>query len=126
MHRLFKGGFSVSINFWNRFVCLCKESHTTPRAVAKKLEIPNYVLRNWQGGVWPDGIYLKKLSEFFDIPEENLLYTPEYRMRSTPPEAMVITTAEWDFIQAYRRNPHLQDAVDKLLDFHYDDESKTE
>ena len=116
----------MSENFWNRFARLCEESHTTPRAVAKKLEIPNRILNNWKGGVWPDGIYLKKLSEFFQIPEEHLIYTPEYRMRSTPPDAMVITTQEWDFIQAYRRNPHLQKAVDKMLDFHYDEDSKNE
>lgn len=116
----------MSASFWTRFVRLCEESHTTPNAVAKKLDIPNYMLKNWKGGIWPDGIYLKKLSDFFDIPAEHLTYTPEYRMRSTPPDAMIVTTTEWNFIQAYRRNPHLQDAVDKLLDFHYDDPSETE
>jgi hypothetical protein len=112
-------------SFWSRFSKLCGEKGMSVNAVIKTLQIPAYVVRQWKSGIWPHGDMRKRLAEFFDVTEQSLTYTPQYNMRTDPPDAPHPSSHEWSFIQAYRRNPHLQASVEKLLEFSSDDEDKT-
>ena len=113
-----------SEGFWIRFLKLCGEKGMSANAVIKKLDIPSYVVKQWKGGVWPHGDMRKRLAEFFGVTEQSLVYTPQYNMRTDPPDAPRLTSHEWAFIRAYRQNAHLQDSVEKLLDFSDDSKSK--
>ena len=106
------------MNFWSRFVSLCQEKQIPVSRALKLLNIPVYVQKNWQGSVWPHGELRARMAEFFGVPEQQLTYTPEYASKDQPRFSL----REWKFIQAYRRHPHLQASIDKLLDFH-DEES---
>ena len=104
------------MNFWDRFVVLCaKKKISTSRAI-RALQIPKSTVSAWKMGIWPHGVWLDRLSQYFDEPKEKLTGTPEYRMLGDPADKPIITEQEWRFIRAYRQNPHLQRGVDKLLD----------
>lgn len=103
-------------SFWDRFRGLCMERNISPNKTAKELGISKRTITLWRGGVWPHGVLLQRLSDFFGIPAAVLIDTPQYRMLGDPKDKMILTDQELQFIRAYRRNPALQRGIDKLLD----------
>ena len=114
--------------FWDNFVKLCDEKCEKPNPVAKKLNIASGTITAWKNGGVPSGKSLQKISDYFGVSVDYLLGktenpSPEQSNKSSKVIDFVFaqTAHERDVMAAYRSQPELQMAVDKLLGLEIDD-----
>lgn len=67
--------------FWTIFQSLCEEKDIRPHAVLKELGISSGSASHWKTGTVPNGEILKKISDYFDISIEQLMYGDEISIR---------------------------------------------
>ena len=105
--------------FWDNFVKLCDEKGEKPNPVAKKLNIASGTITAWKNGGVPSGKSLQKIANYFGVSVDYLLGKTD-KPSPTSNEKVIVpdfakTAHEKAVIDAYRAQPELQMAVDKLL-----------
>lgn len=60
--------------FWSQFSYLCKCAGKSPNAIASELGISSGSITAWRKGALPRNSTLKKLTQYFGVTEEFLLY----------------------------------------------------
>ena len=103
--------------FWNIFYDLCISKGTKPNPVAKELGISSATITKWKNGSMPQSRTAKKIADYFDVSVDYLLGNADTLNNK---KAMIFqnndfTDSEIRLIHAYRAQPELQKAVDKLL-----------
>lgn len=120
----------MSTKYWNRIQELCKANGTTPTAVAKELGLSSSMSTRWKNGTIPNPKTQSKIAAHFNVSTDYLLgydeakvvkvrglkYVPIKVIEGPATTYKDLTSHEKALINAYRAQPELQAAVDKLLD----------
>lgn len=105
--------------FWNNFVKLCVEHNTKPNPVAKALDLSSGSVTKWKNGATPNDTTLKKIADYFGVEVSALTTdTPEplpTSAKSSPFLATPENEKESRLLLAYRSQPEMQPAVDRIL-----------
>ncbi len=56
------------VNFYNKFVKLCKEKGLKPSRAGIEAGIPKQTVSNWKAGRKPSDTYIAQLADYFDVP----------------------------------------------------------
>ncbi len=99
--------------FWNHFTQLCAAKGLSPNGVAKELSISSGSVTKWKTGTIPQNGTLKKIADYFGVSVSYLKGETEEQKK--PAENGELTEHEQNVINAYRLQPHLQEAVDRVL-----------
>ena len=102
------------MSFWDNFDKLCKSNGTTPSAVTRTLGFSNATATKWKTGSVPTGKTLKKISEHFGVTVDYLLDNGA----TGTEENGELTEQELMILHAYRSQPEMRTAVEKLLGVH--------
>ena len=102
--------------FWNIFVKLCHEDGSKPTAIALKLGFSNATATKWKNGSIPQGSTLQKIADYFGVTVDYLLGKTE-----NPTGEGELTEHEAKVLNAYRNQPEMQIAVDRLLGIYNDE-----
>lgn len=62
--------------FYDKFVSLCAQKGESPTQVAKNIGLSNAAATGWKNGKKPNDITLRRLSDYFSIPVEELRDVP--------------------------------------------------
>lgn len=112
--------------FWDRFYQLCIKHDTKPNPVAKSLGISSGVLTKWKSGGIPNGETLTKIADYFGVAVDYLLGrtdNPHSGAKKQDAGDLQFSAKECKVIRAYRDQPEMQPAVDKLLNIYEDTNS---
>lgn len=60
-------------SFFARFSALCKESRTTPNAVAKQIGVSSGSVTAWKNGTAPRNATLARIADYFGVTTDYLL-----------------------------------------------------
>lgn len=106
--------------FWNNFVSLCNNSGKSPNAVAKELSLSSGSVTSWKNGRVPHHSTLLKIAAFFNVTVDYLIgeasfSAPTPKLEPKAGTAFFLTAQEAKVLTAYRSQPEMQPAVDKLL-----------
>lgn len=92
--------------FWERFYALCLKKGTKPNPLGSKIGISSGVITKWKNGTIPNGETLIRLADEFDCSVDYLLGRTDETF---------LNEKEKRLISAYRDQPNIQLAVDRLL-----------
>lgn len=105
--------------FWNNFVSLCVKHNTKPNPVAKELGLSSGAVTKWKNGTKPTATALQKIADYFGVTVADLTAettpTPSKILSPDGLTAFYLTPHETKVMTAYRSQPDMQPAVDKLL-----------
>lgn len=76
--------------FWDQFINLCNQHETTPNPLGRKLGISSGILSRWKTGALPSTEMLIKLSQYFDVSIDYLLFGDQ-ALENQPEDAVVVT-----------------------------------
>ena len=62
--------------FYDKFVSLCAQTGVSPTQVAKNIGLSNAAATGWKNGKKPNDITLRRLSDYFSVPVEDLKDEP--------------------------------------------------
>lgn len=62
--------------FYDKFVALCAQKGESPSHVAKAIGLSNATATGWKNGKKPNDITLRRLSDYFSVPVEDLKDVP--------------------------------------------------
>ena len=103
--------------FWNNYCKLCSNKGLSPNAAAKEIGISSGSVTEWKKGRVPHIGTLKKIADYFGVPVSAL--TEELSDKPATKSSPFLTTPENEkesrVLFAYRSQPEMQPAVDKLL-----------
>lgn len=99
--------------FWERFYNLCIEKGTKPNPVAKSLNISSGIVSKWKNtDTLPNGDNLAKIADCLGCSVDYLLGRADAPL-STYGDGF--TPHDKALVEAYKKQPAVQQAVDKLL-----------
>ena len=106
--------------FWNNFVSLCNNSGKSPNAVAKELSLSSGSVTSWKNGRVPHHSTLLKIAAFFNVTVDYLIgeasfSAPAPKLEPKAGTAFFLTAHEAEVMTAYRNQPDMQPAVDRIL-----------
>ena len=113
--------------FWDNFIRLCNDKGISPNRVCAELGFSTAIATKWKKGALPRSTTLKSLADYFGVSADHLLEKDDKGNTEHSSSFLNITTAsdkspnkfftshEMSIIAAYRAQPELQPAVDKLL-----------
>ena len=105
--------------FWKNFIYYCNLKNVKPNNVTKAIGLSNATATDWKNGSTPRDTTLKKIADYFGIPVSALTSdSPEPLSGSAKPSPFLTTPEnekESRVLFAYRSQPEMQPAVDKLL-----------
>ena len=111
--------------FWEQFVTLCNQKNISPNAVCAELGYSNAISTKWRKGAMPRSTTLHKIADYFGVSVDYLLGNENAPQKATiliPKSNEALTEHEQVVIKAYRDQPAMQPAVDKLLGVEQDGE----
>ena len=115
--------------FWKNFIYYCNLKNVKPNNVTKAIGLSNATATDWKNGSTPRDTTLKKIADYFGIPVSALTSdSPEPLSGSAKPSPFLTTPEnekESRVLFAYRSQPEMQPAVDKLLGVSEDGETVT-
>ena len=76
--------------FWDQFMELCKQHETTPNPLGRKLGISSGILSRWKTGAMPSTDMLIKLSQYFDVSIDYLVFGDQ-AVKDRPEDAIIVT-----------------------------------
>lgn len=103
--------------FWDNFIKLCNQINKSPTSVISDLGISRGSVTHWKSGKVPHHDTLLKIANHFGVTVDYLLgktdvpNSPE--TATTPTDTL--SPHETEVIKAYRAQPDMQPAVDKIL-----------
>ena len=105
--------------FWNNFVALCAKHNTKPNPVAKELDLSSGSVTKWKNGATPNDTTLKKIADYFGVTVDDLKTdsapSPTPTLKPKTGIAFYLTAHEADILTAYRSQPEMRPAVDRIL-----------
>ena len=106
------------MKFGDRLASLRKEKGLTREALADTLKISKYTIRNYELSISePGSVFLKQVSEFFDVSIDYLMGMTEEREKIKPYN---LKASEYAHIEKYRDlDDHGKDMVDTVLTKEY-------
>ena len=111
--------------FWEKFVMLCNQRGLTPSAVCAELGFSSAIATKWKSGAAPRSTSVYRIAQYFGVQPDFLLSKARISFASaetaTECEPKNYTNKEKAIIKAYRAQPELQPAVDRLLNISADD-----
>lgn len=111
--------------FWNNFVNLCNHKGKSPNGVCADLGYSTAIASKWKKGATPRDTTLKKIADYFGVAVDDL--KADSTSATTPklePKAGIafyLTAHEADILTAYRDQPEMRPAVDRILGVINDD-----
>ena len=100
--------------FWNNLIRICNENNTTPSAVTSAMGLAAGSVTKWKNGSIPRDTTLKKIADYFGVPV-SVLTGPAEPIKSTTSITAPENEKESRVLLAYRSQPEMQPAVDKIL-----------
>ena len=104
--------------FWNNYYNLCLHKGISPNAAAKEMKISSGAVTEWKKGREPQMATIKKIADYFGVPVSALTSDTDEPLRSSANNlsfTIPINEKESRVLFAYRSQPEMQPAVDKLL-----------
>ena len=101
--------------FWDRFIYYCNSKNVTPNNVTKAIGMNNSATTDWKNGSTPRDTTLKKIADYFGIPVSALKGDAPYDTVKNISLTTPANEKESKVLFAYRSQPEMQPAVDKLL-----------
>ena len=104
--------------FWKNFIHLCNIKNIKPNNVTKAIGLSNATATDWKNGSTPRDTTLKKIADYFGVPVSALTSDTDESLRSSANNLSLtipINEKESRVLFAYRSQPEMQPAVDKLL-----------
>lgn len=108
--------------FWDNYYNLCLNNGISPNAAAKEMKISSGAVTEWKKGRVPQMATVKKIADYFKVTADDLLGTPTDQQNAQAPTlkpktgiAFYLTAHEADILTAYRDQPEMQPAVDRIL-----------
>ena len=80
--------------FWDQFIKLCDEHEISPNPLGRKLGISSGIFSRWKTGAMPSTEMLIKLSQYFDVSIDYLLFGDQAmngRQSFSKGDALIIT-----------------------------------
>lgn len=107
--------------FWDNFIYYCNLKNVKPNAVTKAIGMNNSATTDWKNGSIPRDTTMRKIADYFGIPVTCL--TNDNLRETVKNVTLAIPTTEKEsrVLFAYRSQPEMQPAVDKLLGIKDDD-----
>ncbi len=84
------------MNFWEILNSLCEERNTTVTATLKELNISTSKGTAWKSGSVPNGVFLEKLADYFDVSTDYLLGRTEEPNFISKHAASTVGNIEYD------------------------------
>ena len=102
--------------FWDNFIYYCNLHNVKPNTVTKAIGMSNAAATDWKNGSQPRDTALHKIADYFGVSVEELTKdTNTSETKVTTVIAFTLTPHETEVMKAYRSQPEMQPAVDKLL-----------
>lgn len=107
--------------FWNNFVKLCNNIGKSPNGVCADLGYSTAIASKWKKGATPRDTTLKKIADYFGVTVDDLKADSTSTSAPTPQlepkagTAFFLTAQEAKVLTAYRNQPDMQPAVDRIL-----------
>ena len=101
--------------FWERFCTLCDSRSMKPNAVAKELGFGSSVVTHWKNGRQPNAVSRMTIAKSFGVSVEYLMGQTDDPRGADVASEEHLNAHEKKLIRAYREQPDLQYAVDRLL-----------
>lgn len=111
--------------FKNIFIKLCNKKNESPSAVCRKVGITPATFSGWSDNTIPRQATLLRIADYFGVSVDYLLGNENAPQKATiliPKSNEALTEHEQVVIKAYRDQPAMQPAVDKLLGVEQDGE----
>ncbi len=111
--------------FWNNFVNLCNHKGKSPNGVCADLGYSTAIASKWKKGATPRDTTLQKIADYFGVTVDDLKAdsapTPTPKLKPEAGIAFYLTAHEADILTAYRDQPEMRPAVDRILGVTEDD-----
>lgn len=101
--------------FWDNFIYYCNQKKVKPNNVARAIGMSNAAATDWKNGSIPRDTTLRKIADYFGIPVSSLMSDTHSEMSKNISLTAPINEKESRVLFAYRSQPEMQPAVDKLL-----------
>lgn len=90
--------------FWDQFIKLCDEHDIKPNPLAKELGISSGILTRWKSGSLPNTDTLIKISNYFDVSIDYLIYGEKTHVEMQKYDNSILVTDKNEclLIQSYR------------------------
>lgn len=90
--------------FWDQFIQLCNERNIKPNLLAKELGISSGILTRWKSGSLPNTDTLIKISNYFNVSIDYLIYGEKLSIEMQKDENAVLVTDKNEclLLQSYR------------------------
>lgn len=105
--------------FLKNLILLCNKNNTTPNAVCLALGLSPAAATKWRSGAVPRETTLLKIADYFGVTVNYLKGEPDNstveNISSSILSGMQLNDHEKQLLNAYRDQPEMQPAVDRLL-----------
>lgn len=102
--------------FFQNLIQLCNDNNTSPNAVCIALGLSPAAATKWRSGAVPRETTVLKIADYFGVSVEELTKdTSTSETKVATVIAFTLTPHETEVMKAYRSQPEMQPAVDKLL-----------
>ena len=105
--------------FWDNFISLCAKHNIKPNNVTKELGLSTAAATDWKKGRTPRDVTLQRIADYFGVTVNYLKGEPDNstveNTSSSILSGMQLNDHEKQLLNAYRDQPEMQPAVDRLL-----------
>ena len=105
--------------FWDNYYNLCSQKGISPNAAAKEMKISSGAVTEWKKGREPQMATIKKIADYFGVTVDDLKAdsapAPTPKLKPEAGIAFYLTAHEADILTAYRSQPEMRPAVDRIL-----------
>lgn len=105
--------------FWDNFIHYCNLNNVKPSNVTKAIGMNNSATTDWKKGAQPRDTALKKIADYFGVTVDDLKAdsapAPTPTLKPKTGIAFYLTAHEADILTAYRDQPEMRPAVDRIL-----------
>lgn len=99
--------------FWDQFIELCNQHETTPNPLGRKLGISSGILSRWKTGAMPSTEMLIKLSKYFNVSIDYLVFGDQ-ALEAQPDDAIVVTDQNERILITHYRALHYLNQIKVL------------
>lgn len=100
--------------FWQNLINECNEKGISPSTVAINIGLKAQAAVKWKNGSIPRDTTLKKIADYFGTTVADLL-SDDAPNSVHVDDVDKLTAQERALVEAYRSQPEMQDAVDRIL-----------
>lgn len=107
--------------FWDNFIYYCNLHNVKPNNVTKAIGMSNAAATDWKNGSQPRDTAIRKIADYFGVTVDDLkadstsTSAPTPKLEPKAGTAFFLTAQEAKVLTAYRDQPEMQPAVDRIL-----------